>query len=146
MKEKINSIKELVSLSNLEQFSKKIANNISSPYFIGLKGEMGAGKTTFTRFLIEKLSDKKHIVTSPTFSLVNLYEGEPLIVHADLFRLNSYDDLIFSGIEEYLFETNAIVIVEWYEKVDFPFPKNHMLIEIEIISEDERLFTVRFST
>ena len=134
--------KELVSLDNLENFAQKIADEIKSPFFIGLKGEMGAGKTTFTRFLIEKLSNRKQIVTSPTFSLVNLYEGEPLIVHADLFRLNTYDDLVFSGIEEYLFESDAVVIVEWYDNVNFPFPENYLLIDIEIVSENERNFKI----
>ena len=135
---------KIVKLEELNDFTKELAlKQIKSSMFIGLEGEMGAGKTTFTQSLVNEIFQYKEIVTSPTFSIVNLYEhNNQKIVHADLFRLESYDDLIFSGIEEYLFDSDAIIIAEWYSKVDFPIPKPNLLINIEIISENERKFTI----
>ena len=127
----------------MKKFTSELAEKITPPYFIGLKGEMGAGKTTFTQILVNELFQKEEIVTSPTFSIINIYEKDDFkIVHADLFRLETYDDLVFSGIEEYLFDNDAVVIAEWYDKVEFIPPKPNILIDIKIISEDEREFSV----
>ncbi len=132
-----------IKYNELGEFAKKISKDISAPFFIGLSGEMGAGKTTFTSALVNSIFDKKEIVNSPTFSIINLYQQDNIqIVHADLFRLETYDDLIFSGIDEYLFNSDSIVIAEWYQKIDFEIPSPNMLIDIEILSEDERLFTI----
>ena len=132
-----------VTIDELSNFTAEISQKISTPFFIGLEGEMGAGKTTFTQALVNKIFQKEEIVNSPTFSIINLYEHNNIkIVHADLFRLETYDDLIFSGIEEYLFNDNAIVIAEWYSKIDFEIPEPALLINIEIISETERKFTI----
>ncbi len=140
MKKQTNKI---ITINELNNFTVDISKNISAPFFIGLEGEMGAGKTTFTQSLVNNILKKEEIVNSPTFSIINLYEQSNIkIVHADLFRLESYEDLIFSGIEEYLFDNNAIIIAEWYSKIDFEIPKPNMLINIKIISEYERQFTI----
>lgn len=137
------STNKIITIDELNNFTFDISKNISVPFFIGLEGEMGAGKTTFTQSLVNNILKKEQIVNSPTFSIINLYEQNNIkIVHADLFRLESYEDLIFSGIEEYLFDNNAIIIAEWYSKVDFEIPKPNMLINIKIVSEDERQFTI----
>jgi tRNA threonylcarbamoyladenosine biosynthesis protein TsaE len=134
---------KLIKLENLNNFTKEISKLISTPMFIGLDGEMGAGKTTFTQSLVNEIFQYEEIVNSPTFSIVNLYEHNNIkIVHADLFRLETYDDLIFSGIEEYLFDEDSIVIVEWFRKVDFEIPTPNLLINIEIINEYERKLTI----
>jgi len=134
---------KIIKSEELNDFVKEISKKISMPMFIGLEGEMGAGKTTFTQSLVNEIFQKNEIVNSPTFSIINLYEHNNIkIVHADLFRLETYDDLIFSGIEEYLLDNNAIVIAEWYSKIDFDIPKPNMLINIEIISENERKFNI----
>jgi len=137
---------KIVSLTDLNDFAKDISRWVKAPFFLGLSGEMGAGKTTFTQLLVNNLLSKKEIVTSPTFSIVNVYEhDDKKIIHADLFRLETYDDLVFSGIEEYLFDENAIVIAEWYNKIDFEYPVPNILIDIKIISENEREFIYNFN-
>jgi tRNA threonylcarbamoyladenosine biosynthesis protein TsaE len=137
---------KIIKKEELDNFATEISKKISAPFFIGLEGEMGAGKTTFTQSLVNKIFQKEEIVNSPTFSIINIYEHKDIkIIHTDLFRLETYDDLIFSGIEEYLFDNNAIVITEWYSKIDFKIPKPNLLIKIEIISENERQFTINSS-
>ena len=132
-----------VKFQELSSFAKEISEKVTTPFFIGLEGEMGAGKTTFSQALVNYIFEEEEIVTSPTFSIINTYEqNEKRIVHVDLFRLETYDDLIFSGIEEYLFDENAIILAEWYSKIDFIPPKPNLLINIEIISEDTRKFTI----
>jgi len=132
-----------VKLDELSQFALELSKNISTPLFIGLEGEMGAGKTTFSQALVNHIFEEEEIVTSPTFSIINTYEqNEKRIIHMDLFRLETYDDLIFSGIEEYLFDDDAIILAEWYSKIDFTPPKPNMLINIKIINEDTREFTI----
>ncbi|MBN2693718.1 tRNA (adenosine(37)-N6)-threonylcarbamoyltransferase complex ATPase subunit type 1 TsaE [bacterium] len=135
--------KEIVHFDKIDEFINNLAEIISAPIFIGLKGEMGAGKTTLTRHLIQKLlKNSKIVVTSPTFTLINVYDETPPIVHADFFRLESYDDLVYSGIEEYIFDSDYIVIAEWYDKIDFKIPLNSILISISIISEFEREISI----
>jgi len=132
-----------VKLEDLSEFAYSISKKVSVPVFIGLEGEMGAGKTTFSQALVNHIFEEDEIVNSPTFSIINTYEqNEKRIIHMDLFRLETYDDLIFSGIEEYLFDEDAIIIAEWYSKIDFTPPKPNLLINIEIISENERKFTI----
>lgn len=138
--------KMIINIENLGDFTKNIANKIKEvklPVFIGLKGEMGAGKTTFTRELIKNITNETDVVvTSPTFTLINVYETIPQIVHVDLFRLETYDDIIFSGIDYYMFESQSIIIAEWYDKINYLMPKNNIKININIVSEFEREFEV----
>lgn len=103
-----------------------------------LTGNLGAGKTTLTQFLVKGF-ESTSIVTSPTFSLVNVYEyPEGSIYHMDLYRLESYEELFNAGIEEYFYEKDAICIVEWPELIkDTDLTENAILVEIEV-NENER--------
>ena len=95
-----------------------------------LKGNLGAGKTTFTQNLLKKMGVKEQ-VSSPTYSIVNEYEIEgKKIYHFDLYRMNSKAEVYEMGIEEYL-DTNNFCIIEWpeiYEDEFSDFP--HHIIEI----------------
>ncbi len=87
------------------------------PKVILLTGNLGAGKTTFTKYLAQSLGATTE-VTSPTFSIVNSYPAhDKIIYHMDLYRLESYDELFNAGIEEYFLESDAICIVEWPELI-----------------------------
>ncbi len=79
------------------------------------KGEMGAGKTYFTKGIAKYLKSKEP-VTSPTFAIVNEYPAEIPIFHFDLFRINSEDDLYATGFYDYL-SRNGVICVEWSENV-----------------------------
>ena len=111
---------QLKSLKDTQNFSKNISNIISSGDIIFLYGEIGVGKTTFVRFLINYLESKKKIknseVLSPTFNVVYDYDIKNIkILHYDLYRLKNYKDIIQLG----MFETanDYIKIVEWPELI-----------------------------
>lgn len=102
-------------------------------------GEMGAGKTTFIRAICETLG-VKHIVSSPTFSIINEYEDRngDNIFHFDFFRIEKEKEAVEIGCEEY-FESGSLCLIEWPEKILNLVP--HPFIRITInIEEKERRF------
>ena len=111
---------ELSSLKDTKSFSKRISKKLKPGDIIFLHGEIGVGKTTFVRFLINQLEIenkiKKSEVLSPTFNIVYDYKvGKINILHYDLYRLKNYKDILELG----MFETskNYIKIIEWPELI-----------------------------
>jgi len=111
----------LKSLEDTQNFSENISKKISAGDIIFLYGEIGVGKTTFVRFLINYLESKNRIknseVLSPTFNIVYDYDvGDTKILHYDLYRLKNYKDISQLG----MFETskNHIKIIEWPELIE----------------------------
>ena len=124
---------QLKSLEDIQNFSKKISKINKAGDVIFLYGEIGTGKTTFTRFFINSLESKNKInnseVLSPTFNIVYDYDvKDTKIVHYDLYRLKSYKDISQLGI----FETSKdqIKIVEWPELIESK-PKDRVDIQFQ---------------
>ena len=124
---------KLKSLKDTENLSKKFANIIKSGDVIFIYGEIGTGKTTFVRFLINHLEVENKItksdILSPTFNIVYDYDiGDIKILHYDLYRLKNYKEISQLGI----FETsnNSIKIVEWPELIDLK-PKDRIDIQFQ---------------
>ena len=123
----------LKSLEDTENFSKKISNIIKAGDIIFLYGEIGVGKTTFVRLFINNLETNNKIknseVLSPTFNIVYDYDlGNLKILHYDLYRLKSYQDISQLGMFES--ENESIKIIEWPELIK-PKPKNRVDISFE---------------
>ena len=123
----------LKKLEDTEKLSKKISKIIKPGDVIFLYGEIGTGKTTFTRFVINYFEKKNRIknsdVLSPTFNIVYDYDlGKEKILHYDLYRLKNYNDISQLGI----FETSneSIKIVEWQELIE-PKPNDRIDILFE---------------
>ncbi|MBE7412591.1 MAG: tRNA (adenosine(37)-N6)-threonylcarbamoyltransferase complex ATPase subunit type 1 TsaE [Leptospiraceae bacterium] len=111
-------------------------------YVVLLTGEMGAGKTTFTRHLC-KILGSNSTINSPTYSFLNEYKlGEDSIFHFDLFRIQSEDELEGIGFEEVLALQN-ITIIEWWKIAKGSIPKNAVEVEIKIESETMRNFDIK---
>tara|TARA_Y100000590_G_scaffold455261_1_gene603569 strand:+ start:893 stop:1348 length:456 start_codon:yes stop_codon:yes gene_type:complete len=109
------------NLSQLDTISKKILLNLSGTDCILLSGELGSGKTTFTRSLIHQLQERNKVrkteVLSPTFSLLHEYEIKSLkVMHYDLYRLKKSQEIEQLGIFED--SKNVITIIEWPEKME----------------------------
>ena len=105
---------------------------------IALVGDLGSGKTWFTKGLALGLgSDPGVVITSPSFALVNEYEGRFTFYHMDLYRLDDLSDVIMSGLYEYLFE-EAVVIMEWADRWPEILPEHRVKVEISIINEFQR--------
>ncbi len=132
---------ELSSLKDTENFSKKISKSLKSGDIIFLYGEIGAGKTTFARFLINHLEIqngiKKSHILSPTFNIVYDYDiGKIKVQHYDLYRLKNYNDILELGMFES--SVNNIKIVEWPALIKFK-PKNR----IDILFKYSKLLNSR---
>ena len=123
----------LKSLEDTQNFSENISKKISEGDIIFLYGEIGVGKTTFVRFLINYLESKNRIknseVLSPTFNILYDYEvGNIKILHYDLYRLKNHKDISQLG----MFETSndSIKIVEWPELIESK-PKDRVDIQFQ---------------
>lgn len=114
-------------------FAKKFAKRLKGGEIIGLTGDLGAGKTIFTKGLAAGLGIKKNI-TSPTFVLMKVYQTKypniKYLIHIDAYRLKTPQDLIAIGAEEYFNRLDAVTIIEWADKTKKILPKKTRYIEI----------------
>jgi len=110
---------------------------------VALRGDLGAGKTAFTRGLSAGLGLRAS-VSSPTFTIVNEYygEGEIPLFHFDMYRLESENELFDIGWDDYL-ERGGVCAVEWSEKVPGAFPEGTIVVEIEGLGGDTRRIEIR---
>ena len=118
-------------------------NKIKFGDVIALCGDLGAGKTAFTRGFVSFFSPDLR-VTSPTFSLVNEYKiNSKKILHFDMYRINSEEDLLSIGFYDYLEDlADKIIIIEWFEKIADFFDENNVKIDIVKLNENERKINV----
>ena len=118
-----------------------IADNFSKTLKPGdivlLDGDLGAGKTVFSKGIVSALSNGKLTAVSPTFVIVNTYNTNPPVYHFDLYRISDESELDAIGAEEY-FYGNGISLVEWPSRACSMFPKSAIKVNIEKISDDER--------
>lgn len=137
-------MKEILTYSPLEteEFAANFSASLNGGEIIAFKGDMGMGKTCFTRGLARGLGFKGQ-VSSPTFALVNEYIGGRLdIYHFDMFRIDSWDDLYSSGWFDYI-EKGGITVVEWSENIEGALPENASIIEIIRIDDTTRKIVVK---
>ncbi len=110
---------------------------------IYLKGDLGAGKTTLVKGIIQGLGYYGKI-KSPSFSLIEFYSTSIPIAHLDLYRINSHEEIIELGIEEYL--TNSYGIIEWPEKGENFIPPADLEIKIEVLPNLTRKLHWKFKS
>ena len=119
---------------------KTLAKKLSPGDVIAFHGDLGAGKTVFARGLAEGLGLDAR-VTSPTFTIVNEYEGDIPLFHFDMYRLSGSDELFEIGWEDYL-ARGGICAVEWSEITEDAFPENTINIYIKKIDDNSREITI----
>ena len=122
-----------------EAIGKKLAETLTKldikRAYIAMRGEMGVGKTVFTRGFVSHFGRAN--VKSPTYTIVNEYKaGEKNIYHFDLYRISDGDDLESIGYHEYV-ESDAYSIVEWSERVPEYIPTDAITVTISRVAEDE---------
>ena len=123
-----------------EKVGAALGNILKPGTVIAYRGDLGAGKTAFTRGLARGLGSKE-MVTSPTYTIVNEYLGGRLpLFHFDMYRLASSDDLWDIGWEDYL-DRNGVCAVEWSENVADAM-EDPISITIEKLGEDSRRITI----
>jgi len=106
-------------------------------HFIGLIGDLGAGKTQFVRGVADGAGVSRADVSSPTFAIVYPYQGRILLHHADLYRLADLDELYATGFFD-LIATEGAMLVEWLDKIPAAAPVELLQIAIEIVDEERR--------
>lgn len=122
-------------LDTIDDVAKHILKHATSKTFL-FKAEMGTGKTTLIKALVQALGGND-TVSSPTFSLVNEYHSKTeTIFHFDLYRVETVDELYDFGIEEY-FNTNAYLFIEWPELLEDLIPE-YNTISIKLKSDKSR--------
>lgn len=132
---------EVKNLAGLDEAAQKVLEFAQNERFFIFEGDMGAGKTTFIKSLAKALG-VNDVVSSPTFSIVNEYEGKDgIIYHFDFYRLKNLQEAYDIGYEEYFYSEN-ICLIEWPEKVEGLLPEHYVKIEITAPGETERLLSI----
>jgi tRNA threonylcarbamoyladenosine biosynthesis protein TsaE len=135
---------ELTTHSSEETIERgrEIGARLKPRVLVLLSGELGAGKTTLTKGIVSGIgAAAEDEVTSPTFTLVHRYEKRARVYHVDLYRISGLHDLETLGLED-VFSEDAVVIVEWPDKltlrVDWPVVR----IQLEHVAEDTRRISI----
>ena len=118
---------------------KKIGEYLQAGSIIALTGELGCGKTLLTRGICTGLGVPPRQVNSPTFVLVNEYQGRLHVLHMDLYRLGRVEDGFEIGMMDYFSRAvSGVMIIEWAEKMALLLPKDVLNIEFEILAARKR--------
>lgn len=121
------------SVEETQDLARKLARNINPGTTISLIGDLGAGKTTFTKGFARQMGIKDH-VTSPTFKLISEYQGEKYkLNHIDAYRMNGSEDFLNIGGEEYLLSKNSITIIEWGDLLNDILPSKTIRVNFRRI-------------
>ena len=123
-------------------YGEKIGKNCQGGEVFLLFGDLGAGKTSLLQGLAKGLGVKNQI-NSPTFNILKLYEikakqRQGLFCHIDAYRLESGDDLVKLGIDEFLDDKDTVTAIEWAEKVKSIWPREYISIKISSMSKNKR--------
>lgn len=128
-------------MSDLTRVAESIIEELGERRVVLLRGSMGAGKTTLVS-RIAKCLGAEDTVTSPTFALVNQYEGANMrIYHFDFYRIDRIEEVFDLGYEEY-FYSGDLCLVEWPEKIEELIPDSVMEVRITVGEGEERIFEI----
>lgn len=130
------------SVEQTEAVAATLAGSLRGGECVALDGDLGAGKTQFVRGLVRALGGNARAVSSPTFVLLNLYEGGRLpVFHLDAYRVGGADDFEAIGFTE-LLEQGGVVVVEWAGRVQSLLPARPIRVRIEAVGEGVREISV----
>lgn len=119
-------------------FAYALARKLSIGDVITLNGDLGAGKTTFTKGLAKGLGIKRN-VNSPTFTIIKEYTGRLPLHHMDLYRLDHGEEDL--GLEEY-FEGQGVTVIEWADRIAERLPPERLNINIQVTADNDRTLTL----
>jgi tRNA threonylcarbamoyladenosine biosynthesis protein TsaE len=126
-----------------KEFAKKIAEKVRKGGVVCLFGDLGTGKTTFTKGFAQALGIDTFSIKSPTYTYIRDYKlGKNNLYHIDLYRLETIDELLLQEMEEFLINKNNIMIIEWADRLKDHLPKDRIDICLEYLDENSRKITV----
>lgn len=124
------------SEAETEDIGRTVAGFCNEGDFLAMYGDMGSGKTVFMRGFVSQFAPNAR-VSSPTYAILNVYEGDGIhINHFDLYRITSDDDLASTGFDEVI--QRGITVCEWSENIPESLPDSYLRIVFEKISENDR--------
>jgi tRNA threonylcarbamoyladenosine biosynthesis protein TsaE len=125
---------QINSLEELPAAAREFINMLGDRTVIAFRGEMGAGKTTFINAVCKELGVESDPTASPTFAIVNEYRSDTtaeLIYHFDMYRIESIDEALDMGVEDY-FDCGALCLIEWPERIDPLLPFDTVEVHISV--------------
>jgi ATPase, YjeE family len=132
------------SLDKIDDAAREFMAQMSDETVYAFYGEMGAGKTTFINALCRALGVEEDPTGSPTFSIINEYRSDTtaeLIYHFDLYRIESTDQALDIGVEDY-FDSGALCLLEWPERIADILPDDTVRVDITETPDGSRLLTI----
>ena len=137
--------KEFITSSEeeTENIGKTLAMSLSKGDSVLLRGNLGAGKTVFSRGFARGLGITEP-VSSPTYTIVQEYElpNGGRLYHLDLYRISGVNAALAFGVDEFLDDPQGISLIEWPDRIDGILPENAICVEIEHLSDSERRLTI----
>lgn len=119
-----------------EKLGRLIGEALRGGEIIAMTGDLGAGKTTMTKSLAKGLDIDEHI-TSPTFTIVNEYEGRLKLFHFDVYRIGDVEEMYDLGFEEYIY-SGGVCIIEWSNLIEEILPEDTINIQILYLDDNKR--------
>lgn len=123
---------QINDISQIDQAAREFVEHMDQATVFAFRGKMGAGKTTFIRAICRALGVGDDQTSSPTFALINEYRSDTtaeLVYHFDLYRVESLDEALDMGVEDYL-DCGALCLIEWPEVVDQLLPDDTVVVDI----------------
>ena len=125
------------SVAMTEEYGRNLAQELKSGSVVAFFGDMGMGKTAMVRGIAAGLGINAE-VSSPTFALVHDYGGQPPLVHFDMYRVSTWEDLYSTGFFDYL-DAGSILVVEWSENIENALPEDAIRLRIQRVDDNTRL-------
>lgn len=131
----------LKGVNATQKLGRFLGSKLEAYDVLALNGDLGTGKTTFVKALAEGMGLDSD-VTSATFTIVNIYEGDPSLYHFDVYRLEDEDEFFEMGGEE-LLDDGSVCAIEWADRIEGSLPEEYLILNFERIDETTRLIAVK---
>ena len=128
-------------IEHIHESAKEFINHMGEHRVFAFYGKMGAGKTTFVKAICEELG-VEDVITSPTFAIINEYEGDETIYHFDFYRIKRLEEVYDMGYEDY-FYSGALCFIEWPELIEEILPDD--AVRVSITEQEDGSRIVSFS-
>jgi len=125
----------------MENLGRELAKTFKAGTVVSLRGSLGAGKTVFARGVARALGINEAIV-SPTFTLIQEYEGTLPMYHMDLYRITSVEDFQMTGGEDLMYN-GGVCLIEWSEVIEELLPKDTVYIQITVKADSSRTVEIK---
>ena len=128
---------QIQSLDEIQRAAQQFISNMGDAKVFAFYGKMGSGKTTFIKAICEELG-VEDVITSPTFAIVNEYEGSNgTIFHFDFYRIEKLEEALDIGFYDYV-DSGYLCIIEWPEKIEDLLPEETLVARIEVLPDNSR--------